>query len=777
MNYKLKDMKMIINKIKNHSNQLIMLITVLIVLSFGACSNYLNVEPQLNEAVNLNDVFTTMDYSKQWLAGVYSHLREHDNWDVCTKEQNSNQFNFISDDMYYTDREKVGDYVFGQLASYRIYRGGQYTEQFLQDQWSECYNGIRNASIYIHNIDNLTKGDNIRQGMDAGQLAVYIKQTKAEARFLRAYYYWELLRKYGPIPILPDEGIDFTASYEDLAIPRSRYDVCVDYIASEMALAAIDLPLDRSPNEIMKPTKGAALAARAKAYLFGASPQYNGNTSSFAKQLVSYDGSPLIDPEYKEERWAQAAAAAKDVMDLGKYFLFYVLKNDSNSVNLKNVTGYALTFDYYREPKTIEPGGTIVPDGNNGWMIQQQSFPGYSDQQFNKGQGQCGWADIDPCESYRRLFDGSIPASSNPELIFTRGYGNEMDNLSLHQMPRSLGGWNCHGLTMKINDAYYMADGSDFYRYKEGFDDQGRKYFYDDPAADMPAYVWSASAAATRQAICTNATATSFNFYQKWAPLPPGVSLQNANREPRFYASVAYNGSIWENDDSPAVDQGTRYSQIFIYRNCQDGEDASGFYYWTGIGIRKFYNQKDWKDNRVPKAEPAIRYAEVLLTYAEALNELTQTYNIPAYDGTGTITVSRSKDEISKGLRPVRVRAGLKDFTDDYFSDKDEMRMRIKREWQIEFMGESHRYYDLRRWGDAAREESMPVYGYNMDMTGPLGYSAGTYLQRDYWLTPHAISIIPALFAEKMYLWPISQDELRKNRKMTQNPGWKTFDE
>jgi hypothetical protein len=254
--------------------------------------------------------------------------------------------------------------------------------------------------------------------------------------------------------------------------------------------------------------------------------------------------------------------------------------------------------------------------------------------------------------------------------------------------------------------------------------------------------------------------------------------MQNANREPRFYASVAYNGSIWENEGTN-VNENKRYTQVFIYRNSpNDGKNASGFYYWTGIGIRKYYHHEDWQDVRIKKAEPAIRYAEVLLAYAEAINELDGTHTIPAYDGTGSITVSRNPDEISRGLRPVRVRGGLKDFTGDYYSSKDEMRKRIKREWQIEFMGESHRYYDLRRWGDAEREEAMPVWGFNMDMTGPLTYNeTNDYKQRNLWVIPHEISLIPAIFAEKMYLWPIAQDELRRNRKMTQNPGWKTFDE
>lgn len=757
-------MKTIIKKLKV---SFISILTVLAgVFSFNACTDFLKVEHLLNDQRDLQDVFESMDYSKQWLAGVYSHLRHRDNWDVTTKEQNANQFNFISDDMYYTDREKADDYYLGQLASYRIFRGGQYTEQFLQDQWRECYIGIRDASIYIHNIDQLVNGDNIRDEMSAEQLSVYIKETKAEARFLRAYYYWQLLRKYGPIPILPDKGVDFTGSYEDLSIPRSRYDVCVEYIANEMALAARDLPLDHSNREILKPTKGAALTARAKVYLFGASPQYNGNTGEWAQQLKSYDGTPLIDPEYNEERWAKAAAAAKEVMELGKYKLYSVPKRPGNSSNMKGAQGSALGFDYYRYPKTVEPGGTIVPNGTS-WKVQPQTIPGYSDQPFNDGADGCGWADIDPTESYRQLFDGSLTAYANPELIFSRGYGDAMDNLSIHQMPRSLGGWNCHGLTLKMYDAYYMADGSDFYRYKQGTDDQGRPYYYSDPTAAVPDWA---------KAFTQASTTRNFDYYTNWTPLPPGVSLQNANREPRFYASVAYNGSVWENEGTN-VNDNKRYTQVFIYRNGGDGKDASGFYYWTGIGIRKFYHPEDWSGGRVRKAEPAMRYAEVLLTYAEALNELSGTYNIPAYDGVGIVTVSRSKSEISKGLRPVRVRAGLKDFTDDYFADKNEMRKRIKREWQIEFMGEAHRYYDLRRWGDAEREEAMPVWGFNMDMTGPLSYNAADKLQRDLWQIPHEISLVPAIFAEKMYLWPISQNELRKNRKLTQNPGWKTFDE
>ncbi|MDR1810797.1 MAG: RagB/SusD family nutrient uptake outer membrane protein [Prevotella sp.] len=754
---------------KNIANLVIMLCVVRV---FTACSDYLDVDHLLNDSLDLQGVFESKDYSEQWLAGVYSHLRNWDNWDVCSKENGGstsyNQFNFISDDMLYTDREKATDLIIdGKNVAYTYFRGGQYNENIMQESWKECYIGIRDASIFIHNID-------INKQMTPQE----IKITKAEARFLRAYYYWLLLRKYGPIPILPDEGVDFTKSYDELAIPRSRYDVCADYIADELALAARDLPsrAERSNREIAKATRGAALAARAKVLLYSASPQYNGNQSAWARQLLNYDGTPLIDPEYKEERWAKAAAAAKEVMDLGEYYLYTVPKRDSNGPNMKGAEGVSqyLGCDYFYPAQTIEPGKSIaVVSGKT--VVETRTYPGYSDKPFGNGGNDCGWADIDPCESYRQVFNGELTAYSNPELIFTRGYDNTMMNrLAEHQFPQTLGGWNCHGLTMKMYDAYYMADGSDFYRCEKRVDDAGKIYFYSNPTAAVPDYAKNYTLDNSR----------SDYHYKSWAPLPTDVSLQNGNREPRFYASVAYNGCVWENA-TENVDSKLRYSQTFYYLinpktlSVADGmNNANGFYIWTGIGIKKYINPRDNSENNnqsglVQKAEPAIRYAEVLLIYAEALNEMTsgQSYSIPDYKGEGTVTVRRTKEEVSKGLRPVRVRAGLTDFTDDYFDDPKEMQARIKREWQIEFMGEAHRYYDLRRWGDAEREESQVVYGYNMTMSG------ATTPEKDSWHTPVPVTKVPAIFSEKMYLWPISHDELRKNRKLTQNPGWTMFDE
>ena len=86
--------------------------------------------------------------------------------------------------------------------------------------------------------------------------------------FLRAYFYWLTLRAFGPVPIIPDEGIDYTQEYDELAYPRNSYDECVEYITGELTKAASVLPLQRGVQEITRPTRGAALALRAKVLLY-----------------------------------------------------------------------------------------------------------------------------------------------------------------------------------------------------------------------------------------------------------------------------------------------------------------------------------------------------------------------------------------------------------------------------------------------------------------------------------------------------------------------------
>lgn len=638
---------------------------------FSSCSDYLDMEHFFKDRLSLDSVFTKKDYSDEWLAGVYSHLANGVNQDVASKGHTP--FNLISDDMFFGDRDDA----------YRKYKNGEYDEGWVQGSWSSCYKGIRDASTFIHNIHmnrEMTEDEKV--------------DKQAQARFLRAYFYWILLRKYGPIPLLPENGIDYTLEYDQLAIPRSHYDDCVEYITSELALAAKNLPLHRTNRELARPTKGAALATRAIVYLYAASPLYNGNEEM--SDLVDDKGNVLVSQEFDETKWAKAAVAAKDVINLGRYKLF--------------VSPFRSEDQGPTQPKTIVPPFNI----------------NHSEKEFPEG-----WKNIDPFESYRQLFNGALTPSDNPELIFSRmkmQNSEGIEQLVLHQMPFSLKGWNTHGVTQKQADAYYMSDGTN---------------------------------------VPVNPRVRGFTENSEdYPPLPANVSLQYANREPRFYASIAYNGSIWEN--TSAIKPEERHQQIFYYRGEPDGKQASSpaFHIRTGLGVKKYYNPQDSYlegGHIVPKAEPAIRYAEILLIYAEALNELTQSYVIKDYLGENDITVSRDITEMSSGVSPVRVRAGLPDFSKEIYADVNKFRKALKRERQIEFLGETRRYFDLRRWKDAPVEEATLVEGCNMNMTRN---------QRDQFYDPIVIPSMPTVFVKKMYLWPIPHGEIKKNKRLTQNPGW-----
>lgn len=668
---------------------MIRIITTLLLIAvftgLTSCSNFLDVDKDLKDRLTIEEIFLKEDYVEDWLANAYSHLK-NDNADIGIN--GGWPFSFC-DDMYH--------------PIYKGVREVTYNEESWQNSWVRSYRGIRQASIFIENV-------HICEELTEEEVVDY----RAQARFVRAFYYWKLLQKYGPIPLLPETGLDYTESYLALSTPRSTYDACVEYIVSEMAIAAKDLPLKRELLSINRPTRGAALAVRAKALLFAASPLMNGNTDSYASLLVDNEGKRLLAETYDEAKWAKAAAAAKDVMDLNIYQLYVAFKRETGDLAY---------------PATI---------------------PSYDDGNFSLKDWPEGYADIDPFESYRSVFNGELNATENPELIFTRGQnqGDQGVNfMVLYQLPLRAKGFNQTSLTQKQCDAYYMFDGTDC------------------PGKDLE--IGRGNGSERKSGFVTEADEKAGKF----KPLIKGVSLQYAEREPRFYASVAYNGSLWNLLNASLVeDLGPYYG--WYYRGGEEGQSNSGNWLLTGIGVKKFVRPTDTNDDRnasgsdshiTKKADPAIRYAEILLIYAEALNELTGSYEVASWDGSKTHAISREVREIKKGITPIRIRAGVPDFTAEVYGNAELFREKLKRERQIELMGESHRYFDLRRWKDAPEEESLPFYGCNTLMTEA---------EKEQFHKPIELSTVRTCFAEKTYFWPIHRDELRKNVRLTQNPGW-----
>jgi hypothetical protein len=671
------------------------LLTVFGIGLIFSCSDYLDSDKYFKDRTTIETVFTDRERTEQWLAYAYSFLNGACA-DIIAKA-GSGSPHVYDDAMYFGDRDVKYDPKDAWDLSYNKFRLGEYNENEYNEVWPRCYKGIYQASVFIHNVD-------MNPTMRPEEKLDY----KGQARFVRAYFYWLLLRKYGPVPIMPEEGIDYTQGYDDIATPRSSYEEVADHISNEMVQAAKELQyITRTDNEnIARPTKGAALAARAYALIFAASPLANGNNDEFAQALVDDQGRRLLSQDYSEEKWAKAAAACKDVMELGVYDLYHTSFSTSDN-------------GPHDRP-------TIVPPADP--LFSNQDWPN-------------GWKNIDPFKSYRNLFDGEVSAAGNPELIFSRVYNtDQVEIMVIHQMPRDFGGWNTHGLTQKMVDAYYMHDGADA------------------PGKDREIGRGNGS---TRP---TGFTTQEDVDNGRYKPLGEGVSLQYANREPRFYASVAYNGAVWHY--LSRSEPNDRNRQTFYYRGGGNGFANTPFHLRTGIGVMKYVNPQDANLIR-RKPEPAIRYADILLLYAEALNELDGSHSIASWDGATTYTIGRDIDEIKKGVHPVRIRAGLPDYTPSTYGSKDELRKALKRERMIELLGEGKRYYDLRRWKDAEVEDALQIYGCNVIMDRD---------HREEFHQPVAVYNLSSTFSPKMYFWPIRHDELKHNKRLTQTPGWTSYD-
>lgn len=519
--------------------------------------------------------------------------------------------------------------------------------------WKNMYDRIRACNLALTNLSVATFEDTALNN-----------RLRGEAHFLRAYYYHQLVRYYGAVPII-DKPYNFPDSNYTAA--RNSFEECVNFIVSDCDSAAMLLS-----NKTMaegRATLGAALALKSRILLYAASDLHDIPTAKAKSSVIAaYPHPELLGylSGDRTARWQKARDAAKAVLDLPGY-------------------GYKLDLTAPVSPE----------EGRKNYLSIAMG-----------GGSKSSEAD---------------PAAAS-ELIFARYFTPNKDeggeNQGLYNGPNGYHNWAGNEPMEQLVDDYEMMDGS--------------RFDWSDPAEASDPY---------------------------------------ENRDPRFYASILYDGADWKPRDkiSGNVDPANEIQtgQYEVDGKMQAGLDTressienwNGS--WSGYYMRKFIDPDPAiVDNNTKQFVPwpFFRYTEAVFNYVEACIELNQ------------------DDEARTWLNRIRFRAGMPEIP--VSETGDVLMQRYRNERRIEMAYEEQRYHDARRWMIAAPTlGSDPVY---ISITGTLkpGATAPVPYRHDesvynYTYKPVVnVSLENRKWDDKMYFRPIGRDEMNKNDKLIQNPGY-----
>ena len=505
----------------------------------------------------------------------------------------------------------------GTRTSFNIgnyYGGGGAAE--LTSVWESRYRGIRKCNITINTLE-AENADKLRPA----DLSVELFQTRkanfiAEARFLRAYFYWELFLRYGPVPMVTtelDPNGDLMTGYTE----RPDLKTFMDFLFKEVKECEAGLKTyaetsdETYAGEVNQPT---ARALYVRMMLYMASPRFSAQSGI---------------------TWQQAADAAKDF--LADYGDNYRLETRTNG----GVAAY-----------------------NNAWLLN----------------------------SY---------ADKNPEVIFFRNdVAIGWSGIST-DTPVGEGGQGGLCPSQNLVDMYDMEDGSaPFTQYD---------------ATGAPVYVNG------KPTVNAESGYTDQNMWK--------------NRDPRFAASVLYQGSEWNGRSINVI-----YGQ-------SDNPIGNQNVTPTGYYVRKYIPETILSSNHSGTAKRLWRlftYSEILLSYAEALNEAD-------YAGNKALVCNLLDQIRHRGgiIGNVANRADL--------NSQTAMRNFIHKERTIELAFEEHRWWDVRRWNVAGEALGRDIYGIDVAADGTITRKVA---QQRKW-------------QDKFYLYPIPEAEVWKIGQDFQNEGWK----
>ncbi|MEH6306305.1 RagB/SusD family nutrient uptake outer membrane protein [Olivibacter sp. CPCC 100613] len=521
--------------------------------------------------------------------------------------------------------------------------------------WERMYTYIRFSNIAIERlVDDTKNGISDQEAKN---------KLLAQAFFIRAYCYHQLLRYYGGVPLI-------TTSYsysEDPIIyekERGTYEECVNQIIQDC-----DEAHKRLGDAILEKGRINALtilALKARTLLYAASDLHDRakltakitdlNDLSEKLPLLAYMGGS------QQDRYRLAQAAAKAVLDAG--------------------SGYKLNLT---EPVTPSQGSV-----------------NYKSIAMGGGSKAAG-----------------IDVEAASDILYARYFITEQS--STHARDNGPNGYNNWGGNQPIGllvDDYEMNDGT--------------KFDWNNPA-------------------------------HKAAPYK--------NRDPRFYASILYDGADWKPRNNPldpanqiqtgaydlmVGDKLTKFSGLDTKQGPKEAHNGT----WTGYYIQKFIDP----DPNIIDAQarqfvpwPYFRFTEAVFNYVEACIELGETETAKTW------------------LNKIRFRAGMPAIT---ATDQNALREIYRHERRIEMAYEQQRFFDARRWLIAEETIGRKVTIVKIDGTFKPGKTLSGIYKHDesiynYSYTPQEFnSKENRVWKNQLYFLPLSRDEIRKNPLLVQNPGY-----
>jgi hypothetical protein len=253
-------------------------LTTLLSVVFTSCitdGNFLEYDE--SSVYDINAIKSNFDRTNQFVANIYSYLPT-DFYSVGAAMRSS-----ACDE---------SEYVWA-TSDIHIMTNGQWSPRKTVDAaWGTFYKGIRAANLYLEELNSSTF-DYLQYGQDYETYMKRYRNFEYEVRFLRAFYHFELLKRYGDIPLETHTLTDIEVN----SLERNKFDDVVDFIVLECDNIKEKLPAVYDAiynNEISRITRAAAYALKSRVLLYAASPLHN--------------------PDNAQAKWIRAADAAADIL-------------------------------------------------------------------------------------------------------------------------------------------------------------------------------------------------------------------------------------------------------------------------------------------------------------------------------------------------------------------------------------------------------------------------------------------------------------------------------